>query len=233
MKSSEPHTLPNLILFPRQLVLATAEGRLMGPLLFPFPAGRITPRTNTILPKMFCSFWSLVKRGSHDCRTGSCSTSHEFSRRCPVLEALPGSAGERKENCRQLPSCCWTPAWAKLTVGWLSLQKPQTATHQRRLFRKYSKFPAKEGNAALPEESAHDVVLLPACPRGTVRTPGTRGLQAQAGNTHSPKAPRYAPSQESGASSRKGKLWIKAGWREPVQGSTTSNNHPHRNLPSS
>ena len=183
--------------------------------------------------------------GPHDCMACSCSMSRtSSSRRCPsaggaapVLEALPVSAGEWK-NCRQLPSCCWTPAWAKTTIGWLSLQKPQTATRRRRLSRKYSKLPAKEEKIALPEDSAHDVALLPCMPRRNCKNSGHAVLTGT-GRQHAlphpcfSKAPLYARSQENRASSRKGKLWIKAGQREPVQGSTTSNGNPHRNLPSS
>lgn len=102
-----------------------------------------------------------------------------------MLEALPMSTGEWKENCRQLPSCCWSPAWAKPTIGWLAVPKPQTATRQRRLFRKYFKFPAKE-NTALLEESAHDVALLLSAPRRNCREPGACNPYRHRQATHTP-----------------------------------------------
>lgn len=123
------------------------------------------------------------------------------------------STGEWKENCRQLPSCCWSPAWAKPTIGWLAVPKPQTATRQRRLFRKYFKFPAKE-NTALLEESAHDVAFLLSAPRRNCKNPG-HAILTGTGRPHTlphlcfSKAPRYTRSQENRASSQKGQTWDK------------------------
>lgn len=187
----------------------------MGLLLFPFPAGRIMPKSNRLLLKMLCSFWSLVNAW----RVAAACHAQVQAGAAPALEALPVNAGESK-NCRQLPSCCWTPARTKTTIGWLSLQKPQRATRRRRLSRKYSKFPAKEEKIALPEESAHDVALLPCMPRRNCKNPGHAVLTGT-GRQHAlphpcfSKAPLYARSQENRASSRTGKLWIKAGQREP------------------
>lgn len=145
-------------------------------------------------------------------------------------------------NGRRTAGSCLPAAGAlhgpKPTTGWLAVPKPQPATRQRRLFRKYFKFPAKE-NTALLEESAHDVALLLSAPRRNCKNPG-HAILTGTGRPHthsptcaSPRLPDRHAHRRTEPPAKRGKPGIKTGQREPVQGSTTSNSNPHRNLPSS